>query len=307
MLNIKDKIFLYREVFATAQPFKYVVIDEFFEPEIAEKILRDFPSFDRQKAVNELGVIGGKAVQENLSEISETYRKIAQYLKSNDFLKVISKITGIGGLMNDDIFYGGGTHENLDGQELDPHVDFNLHGKTRYHRRLNLIVYLNKEWSESWGGCLELHSNPRDPEVNQVTSLLPLFNRCVIFETNEYSWHGFPKIQLPENKKHLSRKSLSIYLYTKDRPISEKAPPHTTFYIPRHLPAAIQPGSVLSESDYQEIKSLLRRRDDLIKFYQDKELKDSAKWQNSPFGKLQNLWIQLKRATGLNIDLTLFK
>jgi Rps23 Pro-64 3,4-dihydroxylase Tpa1-like proline 4-hydroxylase len=79
---------------------------------------------------------------------------------------------------------------------------------------LNLLIYLNPQWQADWGGNLELHSNPRQPEENKIKSFVPIFNRCLIFETNEYSWHGFSQINLPENQRHLSRKSLSIYLYS---------------------------------------------------------------------------------------------
>ncbi len=122
----------------------------------------------------------------------------------------------------------------------------------------------------AWGGCLELYSDPRSL-YNQMQSVLPLFNRCVIFETNEYSWHGFSKIKLSPDKQDLSRKSLSIYLYTKERPQAEIAPPHTTFYIHRPLPHHIQPGQVLN---------LLKRRDDLIHYYQQRELQESGDFQS---------------------------
>ncbi len=274
--EVKDNIDLYNQSFQTAKPFKHVLIDGFWKTEIAEELLKDFPNFDPQKAINEMGEVGGKAVYENLSEISTNYASIAKYISSEEFLEIISKITAIENLIHDDSFYGGGTHENLNGQELDPHIDFNFDERTGLHRRFNLIIFLNKEWDPSWGGSIELHSNPREPEVNEIKSFSPIFNRCVLFETNEYSWHGFPKIQLPEEKQHLSRKSLSIYLYTKERPELEIAPSHGTFYVQRPLPSHIKPGSVLSTEDYQEISWLLKKRDLFINFYQQKELKDSG-------------------------------
>ena len=114
--------------------------------------------------------------------------------------------------------YGGGTHENLDGQELDPHIDFNYMEGYKVHRRANLLLYLNKDWQEEWGGQIELHSNPRDVENNEITAFNVIFNRAVIFETNEISWHGFPRVTLPANQSSRSRKCLSVYLYTKERP-----------------------------------------------------------------------------------------
>nr|WP_239005405.1 2OG-Fe(II) oxygenase [Gloeothece citriformis] len=282
---------IYRKEFEQGKPFKHTVIDNFLVPEIAQTLLKDFPQFKKEKAINEIGKVGGKAVHENLAEISLNYKILAEHIDSPDFLNTISQITGIERLINDNTFYGGGTHENLNGQELDPHIDFNLDERNWYHRRLNVIIFLNEEWEESWGGALELHSNPREPDENKIIAFLPLFNRCIIFETNEYSWHGFTKIQLPEDKKHLSRKSISIYLYTKDRPASELASPHTTFYVNRPLPAHIQPGKVLTEEDYQAIKVLLKRRDDLIYFYQKRELEE--------FSNLPSLKAQIKRYLAL--------
>jgi hypothetical protein len=175
--------------------------------------------------------------------------------------------------------FGGGTHENVNGSELTPHIDFNFDTRGKLHRRLNLLLYLNKEWDERWGGSIELHSDPRSPQSNEVKSFLPLFNRCVIFETNEHSWHGFPQVHLPEDKRHLSRKSFSIYLYTRERPAEDTAPPHTTVYVPRPLPSHIQPGTTLSAADFDVIQGLIDRRDGLIRFYQEKELAISREEQ----------------------------
>ncbi len=258
-----------RHAFQSAVPFRHVQIDNFLKPEICEGILRDFPSFDKEKAKNELGHIGGKAVIENVSSISPFYASFYDYINSKPFLQIISDLTGIPDLLADETLFGGGTHENLDGQYLDAHIDFNIDERRMLHRRLNILIYLNKEWEESWGGSIELHSNPRIPETNEIKAFVPLFNRAVFFETNEYSWHGFPVIRLPQDKKHLSRKSFSIYLYTKDRPAEEVVAPHTTFYVARPFPDHVKSGQVLAESDYQYLRGLMANRDGLIQMYQD--------------------------------------
>jgi hypothetical protein len=104
--------------------------------------------------------------------------------------------------------------------------------------------------------------------VDQTASFLPLFNRAVIFETNEYSWHGFRRIELPPDKRHLSRKSFSIYLYTKDRPAEEVLAPHTTFYVPQPLPANLRAGYTLTEQDMLELHIRTQGRDGLLAMYQ---------------------------------------
>jgi Rps23 Pro-64 3,4-dihydroxylase Tpa1-like proline 4-hydroxylase len=219
----------YRDAFDHADHFKHVMIENFLEPSFAEQLLTDFPSFNPRLARNEYGDIGGKAVNTQIREISPVYQRLYAVISSKPFLEFMSRLSGIPDLLIDPKMFGGGTHDNRHGQELDPHVDFNYDESEQLHRRLNLIVYLNKEWETEWGGALEIHSNPRRPQENQIESFDPLFNRAVMFETNEYSWHGFPKIDLPADKRHLSRKSLSIYLYTKDRPAEEIAPMHATF------------------------------------------------------------------------------
>jgi hypothetical protein len=100
-----------------------------------------------------------------------------------------------------------------------------------------------------------------------------------VFETSEHSWHGFEKISLPEEKKHFSRKLLSIYLYTRERPADEIAPPHGTFYAQRPLPARLIPGHTLDENDAKQIDELITRRNHWIEYYQKRELTDSARIQ----------------------------
>lgn len=272
----------YRQLLMSAEPFQFVVIDDFLEPVCADKLIEDFPRFDPRNAINEFGEVGGKAVVEKIDQISSFYEKFFNYIKSNEFLDVMTALTAIPGLVPDPgSMYGGGTHENLHNQELDPHVDFNYLDPHKLHRRLNLLIFLNKEWEEEWGGSVEFHSNPRDPKQNKIKSFLPSFNRCVVFETNERSWHGFRRIQVPENKRHLSRKSISIYLYTRDRPADEIAPRHSTFYVQRPLPKQIESGYTLTQDDYEELYRLVTTRDKFIEFYQKKELADSSVFENT--------------------------
>lgn len=261
----------YRQAFQSAQPFKHVCIDEFFTKTTAEAALRDFPPFDREFAVNEFGEYGGKAVVSNIQEISPFYSKLYAYLMSQPFLEAMSALTGIDGLHGDPRLYGGGTHENLNGQTLDVHVDFNFQIEGGLHRRANLLLYLNKEWDPAWGGAIELHSNPRRPEEDAFKQFNVIFNRAVIFETNEYSWHGFRTIRLPQDRLHISRKCLSIYLYTKDRPAEEIAGPHGTFYIQWPMPDEIAPGRTLSAADVAELRGGYRQRDRQIEMYQKME------------------------------------
>lgn len=294
-----------RSDFQTAKPFRYACIEDFLQPEWAETLLAEFPVFDPQKAMNEFGKVGRKAVRTDMREISDRYREFYDYISSQPFLDAMSAMTGIPDLRFDKQMYGGGTHENLEGQELDPHIDFNYDPVRRWHRRLNLLVYLNKEWDLSWGGAIELHSDPRDWEHDRVTSFNCEFNRAVIFETNEHSWHGFRRIKLPEARRGLSRKCISVYLYTRHRPKEEVAPPHGTFYVQRPLPPEIKPGRSLSQEDVEGLKRLLKVRDGWIRYYQNRELElgreraSIAAYLTSILGKLKRrITAQFSRLSG---------
>jgi hypothetical protein len=255
--------------FQSAKPFKHICVDNFLLPEEAEQALKDFPAFERKNAINEFGEVGRKAVNTKLGEISPFYANFYKWLFSSEFLAEMSDLTGIPGLIGDPSLYGGGTHENLDGQELDPHVDFNYVSGGDAHRRVNLLIYLNKNWDPAWGGGLEIHSNPRDPESDQISTYDLAFNRAIMFETNEYSWHGFPKIHLPETQRDKnSRKCLSIYLYTRTRPVDEIAGMHGTFYVQRPIGATIKPGHVLTSGEVDELRKGFRNRDRSIEAYQ---------------------------------------
>lgn len=250
----------YRAEFLAAAPFPHVVIENFLSADFAQNLFDTFPAFDRGNSVGDNGEAAGKSTLERVRQIGPAYARLDDAIKSPGFLGAIETLTGMQGLLYDPWYLGGGTHENREGMSLDPHVDFNLHPSERWHRRLNLIVYLNPGWEAAWGGCLELF---RDPYVDAQPSrqIVPAFNRCVIFETSERSWHAFNQIRLPPERRNRTRRSIAIYLYSKDRPAEQTAPRHTTYYVNRQLPAHYQEGRVLSRADLAEIRALLEQRD----------------------------------------------
>ena len=252
--------------FADAKPFRHIVIDDFLTDEYCTRLIDEFPDFDEKLAINENGVVGAKAVREEIRGIGPAFRLLDELSKSEAFRELVGEITSISELQHDPHYFGGGTHENRNGQGLDAHVDFNYHPITRQHRRLNLIVYLNPEWEDAWGGSLRLHRDPYlPPSLDDIKLVTPLANRCVIFETTEHSWHGFARIRLPQEKQHLSRKSFALYYYTDTRPEEETGPEHSTIYVEEHLPEWYSAGMTLDGESLQHVRNLVASRDQHLK------------------------------------------
>ncbi len=122
---------------------------------------------------------------------------------------MLENITGIKGLIPDPYFSGGGFHEIGQGGHLSVHADFNHHKQMNLERRINVLIYLNKDWQDAYGGQLELWDNAM---TERLVSIVPLFNRCVVFNTTSNSNHGNPNpINHPQR---IPRRSIALYYYT---------------------------------------------------------------------------------------------
>ncbi len=257
---VLDKVGKLSEQFAQAKPFRFLVIDDFLQPAFAAQLLAEFPPFEKGNSVGDDGKQGGKSTLERIKSLGPAYQGLDTTIQSADFLDFIGKLTGIDAPLYDPFYLGGGTHENRHDQALQAHVDFNYHPSERWHRRLNLIVYLNPTWEEAWGGNLELYRDPYQ-DAKPAHRITPLMNRCVIFETTEKSWHAFDRIKLPAGKTDLSRRSIALYFYSKDRPTEEVAGKHTTHYVDAQLPEHLVEGYKLTGADVAQLKELIAHRD----------------------------------------------
>lgn len=269
--------------FASAAPFRHVLIDEFLEPSFCRELLKEFPPYDAARFRNEHGH-PGKAHREDLPALGPAFARLDALFRSQGFLDYMSELTGIPGLRFDPEYFGGGTHENLDGMELDPHVDFTLHPHSGLNRRVNLLLYLNPEWDPAWGGALELHVNPWRPAgEDRVQCVAPAFNRLVVFETSDRSWHGFQRIQLPAERKTLSRRSVALYLYTADDPRGILSiPSDLTVFVDRPLPERLRrPGHVLTQEDILQLEHLLRRRDWKLEYLYGRAIGLFNQWRHA--------------------------
>jgi Rps23 Pro-64 3,4-dihydroxylase Tpa1-like proline 4-hydroxylase len=206
-----------------------VMFENFFYPEKAETILENYPTIKDGKWDGTTYLDQKNKFQKTKFEENGTMDKVFKELNSDAFLKWLQDVTEIEDeLIGDEDLFGGGLHQSINGAFLNVHVDYNIHPTTKYHRRLNVLVYMNKDWKDEYEGHLELW-DLSGGEKKQLGKYAPSFNRCVIFETNEISFHGHPKeLKTPGD---VSRKSIATYYYTKTRPANEIADNHNTIYV----------------------------------------------------------------------------
>ena len=201
-----DEIDKIRHSFIQAQPFEYVVIDNFLQNEVAEHIFSEFPTdfTSWHKYNNPLEV---KYAFDNLEEMGENTKKLFQWFASDQLTNIISSITNIPNLENDPYLHGAGLHAHPRNGRLNMHLDYEKHPILKNkERRINIILFITKDWKEEWGGDNQLWDNELT-ECKVKTHVK--FNRALLFKTNNISWHGLPdKITCPES---IYRKSIAYY------------------------------------------------------------------------------------------------
>ena len=208
-----------------AHPFPHVVIDGFLKDEVAAVLAAQFPSVDHKLWKHHLHLHSHKFACNRVEALPPLFQAVFRELNSKDMLRYLEGLTGVPDLIEDDELEGGGLHQIVPGGFLKVHADFNYHPSTGHHRRINLLVYLNREWDEGWDGNLELWTRDMSRCVKSVP---PVLNRAGVFSTTDAAYHGHPRpLTCPPGQ---TRKSLALYYYTVVRPPEETTRPHSTLY-----------------------------------------------------------------------------
>lgn len=214
------------ERYAAAQPFPHAVIDGAFPADLVSSAAWEFPSQESGAWRRFANPKEKKLACEDPSWFGPATKEIFRIFGSDAFAQRLEAMTGIQGLLPSMV--GGGMHMILPGGLLDVHVDFNqlaAAGGVAY-RRLNVLLFLNENWLEEWGGELELWASP-DPMPPSLTAISPHANRLVVFTTSDRSYHGHPRpLACPEGR---ARKSLAVYYFTRQAPPDASAFHDTVF------------------------------------------------------------------------------
>ncbi len=211
--------------YVSASPFPHAVWDDFFPADFLDEVVAEFPDRDGIPWKFFQHDNSAKRGCGDESLMGPFTRHLLAQLNGQAFVRFLETLTGIEGLIPDPNLEGGGLHRIDPGGRLEIHADFNRHKHLRLDRRLNFLVFLNKDWREEYGGHLELW----DRSMSQCeVRLLPVYNRAVLFSTTDQSFHGHPHpLECPEGR---ARCSLALYYYANGRPKHERSPTHSTLY-----------------------------------------------------------------------------
>jgi Rps23 Pro-64 3,4-dihydroxylase Tpa1-like proline 4-hydroxylase len=211
--------------FTNGSPFQHVVIDDLLPDYVLDAVLAEFPEprdVPWQEFAQATEVKLALADTEVMGPV--TNHVLAQF-NGQVFVEFLEALTGIDHLIPDPHYHGGGLHQIRQGGFLKVHADFNWHERLQLYRRLNAIVYLNKDWDPSYGGALELWKKDMSAAEHKVA---PLFNKMVVFATNDDSYHGHPDpLTCPPDR---ARRSMALYYYTTARPPGGDEAAHTTLF-----------------------------------------------------------------------------
>lgn len=213
------------ETYQSGEPYHHICIDNFLPEPVIAQVCKDLDTLpDAESSFSR--------AQENLKSsynpdrLPEYSRNLFHAFNSRAFILFLEDMTGITGLIPDPYFIGAGIHKTLNGGHLDIHADFNVHGHMRVERRLNVLIYLNPDWQEDWGGSFEVWDKQM---TTKMASFVPTYNRMVCFSTGSDTFHGNPEpVNHPDGKP---RQSIALYYYTATWDDTRVA--HSTLFKPR--------------------------------------------------------------------------
>ena len=208
----------YAPTYQQAYPYPFGSFDDFLEPEAARAAMNAFPGVKDDGWIHYVHVNEKKHGLNKMDMIPPDIQEVIKALNSEQFVAALSRLTGIPNLIPDPSLEGGGLHQSKRGGFLNIHADFTVHPhKRNWRRRVNVLVYLNEGWQPEYRGELELWTRDMKQCAQKI---LPVFNRCAIFNTDEDSFHGLPEpIQCPED---MTRKSIALYYFTEEEHVPRK-------------------------------------------------------------------------------------
>jgi Rps23 Pro-64 3,4-dihydroxylase Tpa1-like proline 4-hydroxylase len=221
--DLIDRSRLLSDRWALTQPFPHVVIDNFFNREVATTLAREISSIHENNYRVSFNSLTQRKVQ--LGDIRGTVPHLYPLydaLMITPFIRFIGIVCGYANLEGDRQFTGAGMQRYYRGGFSEIHLDSNRHPfDSGLHHRINLLVFLSPGWQAEWGGELVLWSRRNDRPDQPAVTIQPTFNRAVLFAVTRQSWHSVNRIRCPPDQ---ARNSMAIYYFNRVDAVGDERP-----------------------------------------------------------------------------------
>jgi hypothetical protein len=226
-LQVSDDTATLHSSYENGKPFRHVVLNDAFESTLLERVCQEIPKIDDETWVRENDERIKQFNHRSPVSLGPGASELVNLLHSAAFLYFLSEVTGIWELLPDPYLQGASYHVVPRGGFFNVHVDRNVAYSTGLVRRLALMLYLNKDWKTEYGGQFELWN---ETGTQRVKAIEPVFNRCLVFEVTDTSYHGLPvPVACPPGR---TRNSFAVYYHTVAKPGEGEIKAHTSVYAP---------------------------------------------------------------------------
>lgn len=233
-----------------SKPFNHIILDDFLLPNVIEKVVDEFPAFNEDAWYQYDNAIEIKKAMNSWDRFGPTTYKLFWYLNSDTFISQLENLVCCK-LYPDFGLNGGGLHTHRSGGKLNTHLDYSIHPKLQLERRINLLIYVTPNWQAEWGGELGLwdHDNETNKAGSRIETIFPKYNRAVLFDTTQNSWHGLPDpIRCPSE---ITRNSLAVYYLCEPRDGAENR--GRALFLPHG-----------NQQNNSEVQELIKKRSQII-------------------------------------------
>jgi len=230
-------------------PIKYKVVKNFLPTVLFEDLKRDYDESLMKDEWNMYDNPLEMKTSRNIISHLSSIKRLMSILNSEQFIKELRDYFNIEEEIEvDDDMYGAGFHNHIRGGHLCLHLDYEINPVSFKKRFINLILYLNDDWDETYNGATELWSD----DCKKCDKLVyPESNKALFFRTDGSSWHGVTTpVSCP---KTISRKTIAIYFVSKQKhEIKQEHRTKAHFYHPNYLDLCeIRKTRRLTDSDFK--------------------------------------------------------
>jgi hypothetical protein len=209
-------------------PFPYFVSENCITESDLNSIISDLNFLEKSEPTSVFeSSFGIKKEWKDFPEKLENLNQLLNFLTGKEFINLLKAKFNIDSKINiysDLTFDGGGYVVSPPGSYLAYHADFNFSSKAKMYRVLNILLYMNSNYSAENGGELHLLDQESKTVEKRVS---PKLGTILGFFTDDTSFHGVSK-----NKGDFHRRSFNLYYYC-EVPISpnQSSDPHKTIWV----------------------------------------------------------------------------